>query len=92
MQLSEYQQAAHRTSLEATYGDGDLDALIYPTLKLAGEAGEFAEKVGKLIRDQGGPARPGRTGGPDRRAGRCALVRGRGRDGPGAGPGRCRRR
>lgn len=58
MQLSEYQGAAHGTSLEATYGDGDLAALIYPTLKLAGEAGEFAEKVGKIIRDRAGRLGP----------------------------------
>lgn len=54
MELSEYQEAAHATSLDAVYGDGDLARLIYPTLKLAGEAGEFAEKVGKIIRDRGG--------------------------------------
>ncbi|UCF20717.1 MAG: nucleoside triphosphate pyrophosphohydrolase family protein [Gemmatimonadota bacterium] len=54
MNLSEYQTAAHRTSLGATYGEGDIARLIYPTLKLAGEAGEFAEKVGKLIRDKDG--------------------------------------
>lgn len=54
MDLSEYQKAAHATSLDASYGDGDLARLIYPTLKLAGESGEFAEKVGKIIRDRGG--------------------------------------
>jgi NTP pyrophosphatase (non-canonical NTP hydrolase) len=54
MQLGEYQNAAHRTSLKTTYGDGDVASLIYPTLKLAGEAGEFAEKVGKLLRDKAG--------------------------------------
>ncbi len=54
MRLGEYQQAAHRTSLETTYGDGDVARLIYPTLKLAGEAGEFAEKVGKILRDRDG--------------------------------------
>jgi NTP pyrophosphatase (non-canonical NTP hydrolase) len=54
VQLSEYQRAAHRTSLRTTYGEGDVARLIYPTLKLAGEAGEFAEKVGKLLRDKDG--------------------------------------
>jgi NTP pyrophosphatase (non-canonical NTP hydrolase) len=54
VRLSDYQQAAHRTSLETTYGEGDVARLIYPTLKLAGEAGEFAEKVGKILRDKAG--------------------------------------
>ncbi len=44
MKLSDYQQAAHRTSLQARHGEGDMAYLIYPTLKLAGEAGEFAEE------------------------------------------------
>jgi NTP pyrophosphatase (non-canonical NTP hydrolase) len=55
MHLSEYQKLAHRTSLDTSYGDAEpMDRLIYPTLKLAGEAGEFAEKVGKLLRDKAG--------------------------------------
>lgn len=62
MELSEYQKEAHRTSLQASYGEGEMARLIYPTLKLAGEAGEFGEKVGKIIRD-----RSGRIG-PDERA------------------------
>jgi NTP pyrophosphatase (non-canonical NTP hydrolase) len=55
MQLSEYQEKAHRTSLNTCYGEAQpMGRLIYPTLKLAGEAGEFAEKVGKLLRDKDG--------------------------------------
>lgn len=54
MQLSAYQQAAHTTSLNTSFGVGDMARLIYPSLKLAGEAGEFAEKVGKIIRDRAG--------------------------------------
>jgi NTP pyrophosphatase (non-canonical NTP hydrolase) len=64
MQLSEYQKLAHRTSLNTRYGDDEqMGRLIYPTLKLAGEAGEFGEKVGKLLRDKGG-----RIDAEDRRA------------------------
>jgi NTP pyrophosphatase (non-canonical NTP hydrolase) len=55
LDFSEYQEKAHRTSLNTLYGDDNqMGRLIYPTLKLAGEAGEFGEKVGKLLRDKGG--------------------------------------
>jgi NTP pyrophosphatase (non-canonical NTP hydrolase) len=55
MQFDDYQKRAHRTSLDTSYGDLEpMNRLIYPTLKLAGEAGEFAEKVGKLLRDKAG--------------------------------------
>jgi NTP pyrophosphatase (non-canonical NTP hydrolase) len=55
MKLSEYQERAHLTSLKTRYGpDVQMGRLLYPTLKLAGEAGEFGEKVGKLLRDKGG--------------------------------------
>jgi NTP pyrophosphatase (non-canonical NTP hydrolase) len=50
MRLSEYQRASRRT---ATYPDVG-ENLVYPTLGLAGEAGEVAEKVKKLLRDDGG--------------------------------------
>lgn len=33
-------------------------SVVYPALKLAGEAGEFAEKIGKLIRDEAGVISP----------------------------------
>lgn len=54
MELNAYQRVAHTTSLNTRYGDADVAPLIYPTLKLAGEAGEFGEKVGKLLRDKDG--------------------------------------
>jgi NTP pyrophosphatase (non-canonical NTP hydrolase) len=50
MRISEYQELSRRT---ATYPDAG-DNIIYPTLGLAGEAGEVAEKVKKLLRDDGG--------------------------------------
>jgi len=54
MEFDAYQEAAHATSLVTSFGEGDMSRLIYPSLKLAGEAGEFAEKVGKIIRDRAG--------------------------------------
>lgn len=46
MDFNEYQKAAHST---AVYPE-EL-GVIYPALKLAGEAGEVAEKIGKMLRD-----------------------------------------
>ncbi len=47
MTLDEYQQAARTTALYPKAA-----RVLYPTLKLAGEAGEVAEKLGKLMRDE----------------------------------------
>lgn len=48
MTLDEYQAKARSTAI---YPEGA--RVLYPTLKLAGEAGEVAEKLGKLMRDEG---------------------------------------
>ena len=50
MDLNEYQQKARKTALYPNVGDNP----IYPTLGLAGEAGEVADKVKKVIRDRNG--------------------------------------
>ncbi len=50
MDFNAYQAAARRT---AQYPDMGRN-LCYPTLGLAGEAGEVAEKVKKIQRDNGG--------------------------------------
>ncbi len=52
MTLDEYQTGARTTALYPDHA-----RVLYPTLKLAGEAGEVAEKLGKLMRDEG--YRPG---------------------------------
>jgi len=49
VRISEYQEAAVVT---AVYGAGM--AISYPTLGLCGEAGEVANKVKKVFRDDGG--------------------------------------
>lgn len=46
--FSEYQ----RIAMSKTYGKGE--PIIYPALKLNGGAGEVAEKVGKVLRDDNG--------------------------------------
>ena len=50
MHLSDYQRESRATARYPDLGSN----LIYPTLGLAGEAGEVAEKVKKLIRDRNG--------------------------------------
>lgn len=47
--LNEYQDQAIKT---AVYGIGN--TIVYPTLGLAGEAGEVANKVKKVLRDNSG--------------------------------------
>lgn len=48
MTLNEYQSGARTTALYPEHA-----RIVYPALKLAGEAGEVAEKLGKLMRDEG---------------------------------------
>ncbi|MEJ2292693.1 MAG: nucleoside triphosphate pyrophosphohydrolase family protein [Deinococcales bacterium] len=48
MTLDEYQARARTTAIYP-----EAARVLYPTLKLAGEAGEVAEKLGKLMRDEG---------------------------------------
>lgn len=49
MDFNEYQEKALETKIYP-----DQFRIIYPALKLAGEAGEVAEKVGKVLRDNDG--------------------------------------
>jgi NTP pyrophosphatase (non-canonical NTP hydrolase) len=50
MRLSDYQARSRRTATYPEVGEN----IVYPTLGLAGEAGEVAEKVKKMLRDDGG--------------------------------------
>lgn len=52
MNLNEYQGSAMLTAIYPN--KGSLLGLIYCTLKLNGEAGEIAEKIGKILRDDYG--------------------------------------
>lgn len=50
MDLNAYQAKARSTAIYPDLGNN----LIYPVLGLLGEAGEVAEKVKKMVRDDGG--------------------------------------
>ncbi len=50
MDFNEYQKKALETALYPNVGQNP----IYPTLGLAGESGEVADKVKKVLRDKGG--------------------------------------
>jgi NTP pyrophosphatase (non-canonical NTP hydrolase) len=50
MLLSDYQSRSRATAVYPQQGDN----ILYPTLGLCGEAGEVAEKIKKMIRDDGG--------------------------------------
>jgi NTP pyrophosphatase (non-canonical NTP hydrolase) len=49
MELNEYQKKARETAMYPRMGNN----YIYPTLGLAGEAGEVVEKIKKLMRNDG---------------------------------------
>jgi len=50
MNLSDYQTRSRATAVYPGAGEN----LLYPTLGLCGEAGEVAEKIKKMIRDEAG--------------------------------------
>lgn len=50
MDFNEYQKESRKTAIYPNPGDN----FIYPTLGLAGEAGEVANKIKKVMRDKGG--------------------------------------
>jgi len=50
MDFNEYQKKSRKTAIYPKIGKN----FIYPTLGLAGEAGEVAEKIKKILRDHNG--------------------------------------
>lgn len=50
MNFEEYQQKSRKTAKYPEAGNN----FVYPTLGLTGEAGEVAEKIKKVLRDNGG--------------------------------------
>lgn len=54
MHFDEYQDATAETALYPDAGTGAIAALSYSALGLAGEGGEIANKVKKVLRDDAG--------------------------------------
>lgn len=50
MEFKEYQKESKKTALYPDHGNN----FVYPTLGLTGEAGEVADKIKKILRDDGG--------------------------------------
>lgn len=53
LSFDDYQLSTASTALYPGAQEGTLDAVVYCTLGLAGEAGEIPNKVKKIIRDNG---------------------------------------
>lgn len=61
MEMYEYQQEARKTAIypgSSRDPGTSIDAISYSTLGLVGEAGEIANKVKKILRDEGGVITP----------------------------------
>ena len=69
MTFEEYQKLSRKTALYPNAGSN----FVYPTLGLAGEAGEVAEKIKKVIRDKNSVVSE-ETKLKCQRAWRCAMV------------------
>lgn len=59
MDFRQYQNVAQETAIYP--GQGTMGGIAYVTLGLAGEAGEVANKVKKVLRDSGGVVSPERA-------------------------------
>jgi NTP pyrophosphatase (non-canonical NTP hydrolase) len=56
MTFTDYQRRSRTTAIYPDAGSN----LLYPTLGLCGETGEVAEKIKKMVRDEGGVLTPER--------------------------------
>ena len=54
MQINEYQEATLTTAIYPDAGAGTIRAFSYVGLGLAGECGEFCDKLKKVVRDDDG--------------------------------------
>lgn len=58
MTFNAYQDATLNTAIYPDAGEGSINAVVYTTLGLSGEAGEIPNKVKKILRDGGGMITP----------------------------------